>query len=101
MLIHPTLDQLNRLGLNGMARAFTDLQAVPDNAELTHAEWLGLLLDREAVDREDRRLKAKLRFARLRHRPRSKTSTTAPSAGSTAPCSRRSPAGDGSTTPRT
>ena len=34
---------------------------------LPHAEWLGLLLDRETTDRHDRRLRARLRYARLRH----------------------------------
>jgi hypothetical protein len=34
---------------------------------LSHVEWLGLLLDREATDRYERRLRARLRFARLRH----------------------------------
>ena len=32
-----------------------------------HAEWLGLLLDREMAERQDRRLMARLRYARLRH----------------------------------
>ena len=36
-------------------------------AELSHAEWLGLLLDREATERYQRRLRARLRYARLRH----------------------------------
>ena len=67
MLTHPTLDQLHGLGLNGMARAFASLAADPNAADLTHAEWLGLLLDHEVTDRQDRRLKARLRFARLRH----------------------------------
>ncbi len=67
MLTHPTLDQLHGLGLNGMARAFASLAADPNAADLTHAEWLGLLLDHEATDRQDRRLKARLRYARLRH----------------------------------
>jgi DNA replication protein DnaC len=67
VLIHPTLDQLQRLGLHGMARAFAELQATPSSAELGHAEWLGFLLDREAADRQDRRLRARLRYARLRH----------------------------------
>ena len=34
---------------------------------LTHPEWLGLLLDREASYRRDKRLLARLRYARLRH----------------------------------
>ena len=67
MLTHPTLDQLHQLGLAGMARAFEELTASPRGAELDHAEWLGLLLDRELTDRQDRRLKARLRYARLRH----------------------------------
>jgi DNA replication protein DnaC len=67
LLTHPTLDQLRQLGLAGMARAFEDLAASPPGAELDHAEWLGLLLDRELADRQDRRLKARLRYARLRH----------------------------------
>ena len=67
LLIHPTLDQMHRLGLAGMARAFTQLDADPHASELNHAEWLGLLLDREMTERQDRRLKARLRLARLRH----------------------------------
>ncbi len=67
MLTHPTLDQLQQLGLAGMARAFTELEANPSSAELSHAEWLALLLDREATERHDRRLRARLRYARLRH----------------------------------
>lgn len=67
MLTHPTLDQLQQLGLKGMARAFAELEANPSVAELSHAEWLALLLDREATDRYDRRLRSRLRYARLRH----------------------------------
>jgi DNA replication protein DnaC len=67
MLTHPTLDQLHQLGLAGMARAFEELTANPRGGELAPAEWLGLLLDREIAERQDRRLKARLRFAKLRH----------------------------------
>jgi DNA replication protein DnaC len=67
LLTHPTLEQLRQLGLAGMARAFEELAANTRDAELDHAEWLGLLLDREMADRQDRRLMARLRYARLRH----------------------------------
>ena len=67
MLTHPTLDQLHQLGLAGMARAFEELTANPRGGELAPAEWLGLRLDREIPERQDRRLKARLRFAKLRH----------------------------------
>jgi DNA replication protein DnaC len=67
LLTHPTLEQLRQLGLAGMARAFEELAANTRDADLDHAEWLGLLLDRELADRQDRRLRARLRYARLRH----------------------------------
>ena len=35
-------------------------------AALTHPEWLGLLVDREAVERESKRLVTRLKFANLR-----------------------------------
>ncbi len=44
------------------ARAFTELEANPQSADLSHAEWLALLLDREATDRYERRLRARLRI---------------------------------------
>jgi DNA replication protein DnaC len=67
LLTHPTLDQLHQLGLAGMARAFAELHADAQAVELSHAEWLGILLGREITERHDRRLKARLRYARLRH----------------------------------
>src|SRR5271155_1284187 len=58
---------MHQLGLAGMARAFTELEANPQSTDLSHAEWLGLLLDREATERYERRLRARPRYARLRH----------------------------------
>jgi hypothetical protein len=51
MLTHPTVEQLHQLGLAGMARAFAEFEANPTSAALSHAEWLALLLDREATER--------------------------------------------------
>ena len=45
MLTHPTIDQLRALKLDGMADAFTELQAQDRAKDLDHAEWLALLLD--------------------------------------------------------
>jgi DNA replication protein DnaC len=67
MLTHPTLDQLNKLGLYGMAKAFGEVIASAEAATLTHAEWLVLLLDREMTYRYDKQLAGRLRYARLRH----------------------------------
>ena len=66
MLIHPTVERLRTLGLAVMADAFTELQNAPDAAELTREDWLGLLVDREATSRENKRLARRLREARLR-----------------------------------
>jgi DNA replication protein DnaC len=67
MLTHPTLDQLNQLGLFGMAKAFGEVAASGDAAALPHTDWLALLLDREMTYRHDRKLTARLRHARLRY----------------------------------
>jgi DNA replication protein DnaC len=66
MLNHPTLDQLHTLGLTGMATAFVELAASGEAEAMSHAEWLGLLLDREITHRYDKKLTRRLRYARLR-----------------------------------
>ena len=67
MLPHPTHERLTSMGLAGMARAFGELAANVEAERLTHPEWLALLLDREWSFRHDRKLAARLRFAKLRH----------------------------------
>ena len=67
MLNHPTLDQLKTLKLDGMVEAFTELQTQDGTAALSHAEWLGLLIDREAASRETKRFESRMRTAKLRH----------------------------------
>jgi DNA replication protein DnaC len=66
LLKHPTLDQLHTLGLHGMAKAFVEVAASDEAGGLSHPEWLGLLLDREASLRQDKRMAARLRAAKLR-----------------------------------
>ena len=67
MLTHPTLDQLRALKLDGMADAFLELEQQDAARDLTHAEWLALLLDREIANRTTKRTQIRLRAARLRH----------------------------------
>jgi len=67
LLTHPTFDQLNAMGFFGMAKAFNDMMVSTEADGLGHAEWLALLLDREASLRHDKRLSARLRYAKLRH----------------------------------
>jgi len=67
MLTHPTIDQLRALRLDGMAEAFVELQSQDAARDLAPAEWLALLLDREAAYRGTQRFKSRLRNAKLRH----------------------------------
>ena len=60
MLIHPTVERLRSLGLAAMADALIELQNSPEAAEMPHADWLGLLIDREATFRDNRRLSRRL-----------------------------------------
>lgn len=66
MLNHPTVERLRGLGLAAMAEAFTELQNTPEAADLSREDWLGLLVDREATSRDDKRLARRLRDAKLR-----------------------------------
>lgn len=67
MLNHPTLDLLHELGLHGMAKGFRELQGNPEADALSHAEWLGLVLDREVLLRQQKRFEARAKAANLRH----------------------------------
>ena len=66
MLTHPTHDRLVALGLTGMAKAFEEQRQQPNVASLTFEERFGLLVDREAIERENKRLVTRLKFANLR-----------------------------------
>ena len=70
MLNHPTLDKLEALRFSGMAKALTEQMDVPDIEELSFEERLGLLVDREITEHEDRRLKTRLRQPKLRQNAR-------------------------------
>jgi len=66
MLIHPTVERLRSIGLHAIADALIELQNNPEVAELPHADWLGLLVDREITYRDNRRLARRLQVAKLR-----------------------------------
>ena len=66
MLTTPTLDKLRALNLTGMARAFAEQQERADYHALTFEDRLGLMVDREAQDRDNRRLDRYLKIAKLR-----------------------------------
>jgi len=66
MLNEATVTQMNVLKLFGMARSFVERLANKAYSGMTHAEFVGLLVNDEKTDRENRRLKRLLANARLR-----------------------------------
>lgn len=66
MLIHPTIEKLQALKLNGMAQALEEQLQMPDLGALTFEERLGLLVDRETTERRNRKLRTSLKKAKLR-----------------------------------
>ena len=66
MLTHPTSDRLIALGLTGMAKALDEQRNQRNVDGLSFEERLGLLVDREAAERETKRLVMRLKSANLR-----------------------------------
>lgn len=66
MLNEQTVTTLNALKLFGMAQGFSERLANPKHAELSHAEFLALVVQDEKSYRENLRLKRLLKKARLR-----------------------------------
>ncbi len=66
MLTHPTMEKLNNLKLTGMVKALTEQQQMAEVDSLGFEERLGLLVDREATERENRKLTTRLKKAKLR-----------------------------------
>jgi DNA replication protein DnaC len=68
MLIQPTLDKLNALKLNGMAIALSEQMTHHAAQGLSFEERLALLLDRESLYRENRRMTRLEQLAQFKQR---------------------------------
>jgi DNA replication protein DnaC len=66
MLIHPTLEQLHGLRLDGMAKALEEQLQTSDIEDLRFEDRLALLIAREVTERNYRRQQNRLRKAKLR-----------------------------------
>ncbi len=66
MLNEQTFEKLYAMRLNGMAEAFAEQLQQPGVAELSFEERFGLLVDRQWIFKEDRRMKRLLQSAKLR-----------------------------------
>jgi DNA replication protein DnaC len=68
MLIQPTLDTLNRLKLHGMALGLSEQMTNSGAQQLGFEERVALLLEREVMHRENRRMGRLLKRAQLKDR---------------------------------
>ena len=66
MLKTQTMDKLKTLKLNGMLKGLEEQLASSEFESLSFDERLGLLVDRETIERENSRLKTRLKQAKLR-----------------------------------
>lgn len=66
MLLHPTLEKLTTMRFTGMAAALDEQMQMDGLDDMSFEERLGILLDREQAVRETRRMKTRLRKAKLR-----------------------------------
>ena len=66
MLAHPVFDQLKELRCHGMVEALAEQLKQSDIQQLSFDERLALLIERECITRENRRLTTRLRQAKLK-----------------------------------
>jgi DNA replication protein DnaC len=66
MMLHPVLEQLKTLKLDGMLEALQGQNKLPDIGKLGFEERLGLLVEHEVSLRESKRVKRRLNSARLK-----------------------------------
>lgn len=66
MLIHPTIERLRELGLKGMAEGLLSQMQQEDMHGVSFEDRLGLLVDQEWAQRQNRRLARLLQVAKLR-----------------------------------
>ena len=84
-----------------MAKALEEQRRSPDLNALPFEERIGLLVDREAAERDTKRLTTRLKFAALRQSACVEDVDLRTPAASTAPSSPNSSAATGSTATRT
>ena len=65
MLTTPTLDKLKEMKLQGMVQALEEQLGADGFDAMTFEERFGLLVDRESTHRDDRRLRTRLKKAKL------------------------------------
>jgi DNA replication protein DnaC len=66
MLIQQTLDMLHSMGLSGMAAELEEQLRRPNMTEFSFEDRIGLMVDRESLERDQRRSSRRLKGAHLK-----------------------------------
>lgn len=66
MIIEETIQKLSRFKMTAMANSFKNRLAQPTHQDLSHEEFVGLLVDDEWVHRENKKLQKRLKNARFK-----------------------------------
>ena len=66
MLTHPTLDKLREMKFTGMQKALWEQMNMPERDTLSFDERFGELVDAEYTERENKRMRTRVKNARLR-----------------------------------
>lgn len=61
-----TITKMHEMKLHGMARSFQDRRAKPDHQDLSHDDFIGLLIDDEHIQRQNNRQRRLLQMAKLK-----------------------------------
>ena len=68
MLSNPTLEKLTELKLHGMAGSMREQLGDDEYSDLTFEERLGIMIDNEMLERQNRRLKTRMSQSKMRLR---------------------------------
>ena len=66
MLLHPLYDTLRNLKLDGVIKGLLEQESMPDIEQVSFMDRLALLMDREFMERENKRIASRLKEAKLR-----------------------------------
>lgn len=66
MLINPTMEKMQKLKWIGMVKVYEEHLNMPETNKLSFDDRLGLMVDREIIDKENRRLTSRLQQAKLK-----------------------------------
>ena len=66
MLLHPLYETIRNLKLDGVINGLLEHESMPDIEQVSFMDRLALLMDREFMERENKRIASRLKEAKLR-----------------------------------